>query len=135
MWHNLKTQIVAKLEDSNFYHSKNLILTTKKNSNCNKTQFRTELQKSLLVRTSCHLNNWWDVLRAAFWDLAMFDTNRSMTTKPCCWEIKCQSDYKSYDQSISRCTSIMDGRNFVFGVDFLFNQRDSTHFDLLKTFY
>ena len=73
LWENSKTKIMKKL---------------KKNSNCEKTQTQivTKLKNStpdnaisdntltnLLVRTTWHLDNPWDVLWAMFCNLAMFN--------------------------------------------------------------
>ena len=41
------------------------MMTTIKKSNCDKTQFRTQLLKKLFVITTGHLDNQLDVLRAA----------------------------------------------------------------------
>ena len=87
LWQRLKTQIVTTLKNSKcdkiqrlklWQNSKTLFLIkqkksnsdkTKKNSSPEKTQFLT---KSLLVRTTRHLENGWDVLGAVVCDLAMF---------------------------------------------------------------
>ena len=59
---------MKKLKKSNCDNSKTQIVTKLTRSNCDKTQFMTNLLKSLLVRTTWHLNNGWDVLWAAFCD-------------------------------------------------------------------
>ena len=62
VWQSLKTQTVTKFN----------------NLNCDKTQQLKLWQnsktshKSLLLRTTWHLDNWWDVFEAAICDLAMF---------------------------------------------------------------
>ena len=60
LWQNSKTQVVTS--------QKVKLTKLKKNSNCDKTQFLTNLLKSLLVKTTWHLDNKWDVLWAAFCD-------------------------------------------------------------------
>ena len=72
-----KTWIVTKLENSNYDNSKTKIVTKihklklGQDLEYDKSQFmktKKKLQKSLLVRTYWHLDNWWDVLWAAFCD-------------------------------------------------------------------
>ena len=67
---NSMTQIVTKPYNLNFDNSYQLILW--QNS---KTQFLIKWKisdKSLFLRTTWHLNNWWDVFKAAICNLAKF---------------------------------------------------------------
>ena len=59
---NSKIQIVTKLINSNSDNSKTLVLTI--------LNFETKI--NLLVRTTWHLDNCWDLLWPAFCDLPMF---------------------------------------------------------------
>ena len=99
LWQNSKTEIVTKLKKSNCDKTKkNQILTKLKNSscdktqslklwqtkkiklwklkktNCDKTQFMANFLKSLLVRSTWHLDNRWDVLRSAMFLHSIEDT-------------------------------------------------------------
>ena len=62
MWQNSKTQIVTKFKKTNL-HTKKVVT---------KLNLWQKLYWVILVRTTCFLDNWWDVLRAVFNNLAMF---------------------------------------------------------------
>ena len=85
MWQSLKTQIVttlknqivAKFKDLNCDKTQNFSSDRTENSNSNKNKKASSeksqfLTKSLLVRTTWHFDNGWDVLGAAICNLAMF---------------------------------------------------------------
>ena len=66
---NLKYQKWCSNSKTNFFFYKTLRHRLQQNSN---TKFLTKPKKYLLARTTQHLDNWWTVLRAAFWNLALF---------------------------------------------------------------
>ena len=94
LWQNSKTQIVTKLkkhilsQNSNLNYDKTQklkfwlnsntqIVTKLKTSNCDITKKNSryenyQQQQQKIARIVLHLQNWWDLLRAAFCDLAMF---------------------------------------------------------------
>ena len=59
------------------------------------------------------------------------DTNSHLTTKPYNFDIKCPSNYESYDQHGFFGTKFREGQTFYYRGEFFFKERDYSGADWL----
>ena len=77
---NVTTQQLKLWQNPKLRENSKTQIVKKHNSNCDNSKLKSwqiyfwQNFKSLLVRTTCHFDNWWDVLWSAFCNLAMFLT-------------------------------------------------------------
>ena len=63
--------------------------------------------------------------------MPFMDTNSQMTTKPYNCDIKCQSNYESYDRYIFFGATLRGGQNLLLTVGSFFNKREYSEADWL----